>query len=107
MDPGHGVRKEGVLATGQSHVVGDLTGRLGRGHGRQGVAQCNAVVESFWARMQTELLDTRRWRTRVELCTATLGWVEGLYNRVRRHSILGMMSPVNYEKLHSGMTTVA
>ena len=30
----------------------------------------NAVVESFWARMQVELLNRRRWRTRVELANA-------------------------------------
>lgn len=83
------------------------SGPLAQSLGSIGDAFDNAVVESFGARMQTKLLDTRLWRTRVELCTATLGWVEGLYNRVRRHSILGMMSPVNYEKLHSGMTTVA
>ncbi len=35
-----------------------------------GDADADAVIESFWARMQTELLDRRRWRTRVELANA-------------------------------------
>ena len=33
----------------------------------------NAVIESFWARMQVELLDRQRWRTRIELANAVLG----------------------------------
>jgi putative transposase len=65
------------------------------------------MVESFWARMQTELLDTRKWKTRVELSSAIFDWIEVFYNRTRRHSALGMMSPVAYEKLHSQHTNVA
>ncbi|WP_433476386.1 integrase core domain-containing protein [Spirillospora sp. CA-142024] len=48
----------------------------------------NAVAESFWARMQTELLDRQRWRTRVELANAIFEYIEGFYNRHRRHSAL-------------------
>ena len=51
------------------------------------------MVESFWARLQTELLDTRKWATRVELSTAVFDWVEVFYNRVRRHSALGYLAP--------------
>jgi hypothetical protein len=36
------------------------------------------VVESFWARMQTELLNSRRWKTRVELSSAIFDWIEVL-----------------------------
>jgi putative transposase len=36
----------------------------------------NAVVESFWARMQTELLNRRKWRTRLELSTEIFDWIE-------------------------------
>jgi putative transposase len=38
--------------------------------GTIGDAYDNAVIESFWARMQTELLDRQRWKTRVELANA-------------------------------------
>lgn len=57
----------------------------------------NAVMESFWSRMQVELLDTRRWKTRVELANAIFEYLEIWHNRQRRHSSLGMMTPVEYE----------
>ena len=49
----------------------------------------NAVVESFWGRMQVELLNRQRWRTRVELANAIFEYIEGFHNRRRRHSALG------------------
>ena len=36
----------------------------------------DAVIESFWSRMQTELLDRKRWRTRVELANAIFDYLE-------------------------------
>jgi putative transposase len=36
----------------------------------------NAVIESFWARMQTELLDRQRWTTRIQLANAIFGYLE-------------------------------
>jgi transposase InsO family protein len=78
-----------VRAAGLAHSIGTV-----------GDAFDNAAVESFWGRMQTELLDTRKWTTRVELSTAIFDWVEAFYNRTRRHSSLGMLSPAAYERLH-------
>jgi putative transposase len=49
--------------------------------------------------MQTELLDRRRWRTRVELANAIFEYIEGFYNRRRRHSALEWMSPVQFETI--------
>lgn len=60
----------------------------------------SAVAESFWARMQTELLDRQRWRTRVELANAIFEYIEGFYNRRRRHSALDYMSPKQFESTH-------
>lgn len=60
----------------------------------------NAVVESFWSRMQVELLDTRRWKTRIELATAIFEYLEIWHNRQRRHSSLSMMTPVEFEARH-------
>ncbi|MFD7406740.1 IS3 family transposase [Streptomyces sp. NPDC059866] len=57
----------------------------------------NALMESFWARVQVELLDRRRWRTRLELSTALFEYLEIFHNRQRRHSALGILSPVEYE----------
>jgi transposase InsO family protein len=57
--------------------------------------------------MQTELLNRRRWRTRVELSTEIFYWIEVFYNRTRRHSSLEMQSPISFEKLHAEKTTAA
>ena len=67
----------------------------------------NAVVESFWARMQVELLDRRRWKTRVELANAIFEYIEIFHNRNRRHSSLGMHSPIEFEKMHACPSAVA
>lgn len=67
----------------------------------------NAVIESFWARMQVELLDRQRWRTRVELANAIFEYLEIFHNRKRRHSALGMRSPVEFEMMNPYPNQVA
>jgi putative transposase len=67
----------------------------------------NAVIESFWARVQVELLNRRRWRTRLELATALFEYLEIFHNRRRRHSTLGMRTPIEYETLHHESSVVA
>jgi transposase InsO family protein len=67
----------------------------------------NAVIESFWARVQVELLNRRRWRTRLELATALFEYLEIFHNRRRRHSALGMRTPIEYETLHHEPSVVA
>jgi putative transposase len=57
----------------------------------------NAVIESFWGRVQTELLNRQRWRTRIELANALFEYQEIFHNRRRRHSSLGMLTPIEYE----------
>ena len=57
----------------------------------------NAVMESFWSRVQVELLDRKRWRTRVELANAIFDYLEIFHNRQRRHSSLGMLTPFEFE----------
>jgi transposase InsO family protein len=47
--------------------------------------------------MQVELLDRRRWRTRLELANAIFDYLEVFHNRQRRHSALGMLSPIEFE----------
>ena len=59
----------------------------------------NAVVESFWARMQVELLNRQRWRTRIELANAIFDYIEIFHNRQRRHSSLEMRTPIEYERI--------
>lgn len=60
----------------------------------------NAVIESFWSRLQVELLDRTRWRTRVELASAIFEYLEIFHNRQRRHSALGMLTPAEFEARH-------
>jgi putative transposase len=62
----------------------------------------NAMIESFWGTMQLELLDTKAWQTRDELANAIFEWIECWYNPNRRHSSVGMHSPVTFETLHTG-----
>ena len=47
--------------------------------------------------MQVELLDRRIWRTRVELANTIFEYLEIFHNRQRRHSALGMLTPVEFE----------
>lgn len=58
----------------------------------------NAVIESFWSRMQVELLNRRRWKTRIELANAIFEYLEIFHNRQRRHSALGWLTPIEFEK---------
>ncbi|MGH3929403.1 MAG: IS3 family transposase [Pseudonocardiaceae bacterium] len=57
----------------------------------------NSMMESFWGTLQLEVLDTRTWETRAELANAIFEWIECWYNTERRHSSLGMLSPVDFE----------
>ena len=66
----------------------------------------NATMESFWARMQVELLDRRRWRTRIALANAIFEYLEIFHNRQRRHTALDMRTPIEYETNHNNNRTV-
>ncbi len=57
----------------------------------------NTVMESFWSRVQVELLDRKRWQTRVELANVIFDYLEIFHDRQRRHSSLGMLTPVEFE----------
>jgi putative transposase len=57
----------------------------------------NSMIEAFWSRMQVELLDRQRWRTRIELANAIFDYLEIWHNRQRRHSALGWQTPVEFE----------
>jgi putative transposase len=64
----------------------------------------NSMMESFWSRMQVELLDRKRWNTRIELATAIFEYIEVFHNRQRRHSSLGMLTPIEFETRHQPTT---
>jgi len=61
--------------------------------GHLGDALDNAVDESFFTTLQTELLDCRFWSTRQQLRSAIFDYIKGFYNRQRRHPTLGYLSP--------------
>jgi len=50
--------------------------------------------------MQVELLNRRRWRTRIELANAIFEYLEIFHNRQRRHTALEMRTPIEYERIH-------
>ena len=64
---------------------------------RQGDCWDNAVVESVFATLKTELIHRRAWATRVEVQHAVFRYIEGWYNPHRLHSALGYHSPAQYE----------
>ncbi len=66
--------------------------------GSTGDCYDNAMAESFFATLECELLDLQRFKNRREARMAVFDFIEGFYNPKRRHSALGMRSPVNYEK---------
>ncbi len=58
----------------------------------------NAMCESFFATLECELLDRRKFKTKTEARGACFEFIEGWYNPSRRHSALGYQSPINYER---------
>jgi len=66
--------------------------------GSVGDAYDNAMCESFFATLECELLDRRKFKTKAEARMAIFQFIEGWYNPGRRHSALGYKSPINYER---------
>lgn len=66
--------------------------------GSVGDAYDNAMAESFFATLQTDLLDRQSWQTRRKLMSAIFDYIEGFYNRKRRHSALDNLSPNEFEE---------
>jgi len=65
--------------------------------GSVGDAYDNAMCESFFATLECELLDRRRFASQAEARMACFSFIEGWYNPVRLHSALGYRSPIAYE----------
>ncbi len=58
----------------------------------------NAMAESFFATLETELIDRSDWATPAEAKAAVFDYIEVFYNRIRRHSSLGNLSPEQFEE---------
>ena len=67
-------------------------------NGRRGDAFDNALAESFFATLETELIDRHTFKTRDQARLAVFEYLEGFYNPKRRHSALGYRSPAEYEQ---------
>ena len=65
---------------------------------RKGNCWDNAVAESFFGTIKTELLDRRPWTTRAGAKRAIAEYIELFYNAQRLHSRLGYVSPAEYER---------
>jgi hypothetical protein len=70
--------------------------------GSRGDAYDNAVAETFFATLKKELVNRRTWPSRLELQSAVFEYIEAFYNRRRRHSTLGMLSPTDSSSRASG-----
>ena len=73
--------------------------------GSVGDAYDNAMCESFFATLECELLDRRRFVSQAEARMACFSFIEGWYNPVRLHSALGYRSPMAYEAEMQAVTT--
>ena len=72
--------------------------------GRTGVCWDNAVAESFFATLKTELIYTSAWPTKAKTRLAITEWIEGHYNRRRMHSSIDYNTPVEQEQLYWNQT---
>jgi transposase InsO family protein len=68
--------------------------------GQPGTCWDNAVPESFFATLKTELIYRHSWPTRKQASTAIFEFIEGFYNNRRLHSSLGYCSPAEFERIY-------
>lgn len=82
-----------------SAQLADAAAELGllRSMGRTGVCWDNAAAESFWSTLKTEFYNRHTWPTKTAARQAVGAWIEDCYNRRRRHSSIGNISPVQFE----------
>jgi len=78
-----------------------------RSMGKTGICWDNAMAESFFATLKTEFYYRRVWPTKTRARLAVGAWIEDRYNRRRRHSALGQISPVQFEMQHCNHTAAA
>lgn len=76
---------------------------ISRSMGSKGDCYDNAVAETFFATLKKELVHRYSWPTRRDLISEVFEYIEGFYNPRRRHSTLGMLSPVEFEEQHAGL----
>ncbi len=65
------------------------------------------VSQSFFALLQKNVLDTRRWDTRDDLRIAIVTWIERTYHRRRRQDVLGRLTPIEWETIMNQTVALA
>lgn len=96
----HHTDRGSQYASGEYQTALLLFGLVGS-MSRKGNCWDNAVAESFFATLKTELCHDRRFATRAEARQAIFEYIEVFYNRERLHSSLDYRSPTQYEALHT------
>ena len=88
-----------VHALNRHHLIGSM--------GKVGAAGDNAAMESFFALLQKNVLERKRWRTREELRIAIITWIERTYHRRRRQARLGRLTPIEFETIMNQTVSLA
>ncbi|MBT1606483.1 IS3 family transposase [Curtobacterium flaccumfaciens] len=91
--------KKFVRALGDAGLLGSM--------GRVGACADNAAMESFFALLQKNVLNRKRWATREELRLAIITWIEATYHRKRRQRGLGKLTPIEYETIINPQVALA
>ncbi|WP_431310274.1 IS3 family transposase [Luteimicrobium album] len=99
-DRGSQFRSRKFLAAMRRH---DLVGSMGQ----VASAGDNAAMESFFALLQKNVLDRRRWATRHDLRIAIITWIERTYHRRRRQQRLGRLTPIEFETIITTQVALA
>jgi putative transposase len=99
-DRGSQFRSRKFLAALRRH---DLVGSMGQ----VASAGDNAAMESFFALLQKNVLDRKRWATREDLRIAIITWIERTYHRRRRQTRLGRLTPIEYEAIMTTQVALA
>ena len=74
--------------------------------GTVGDAYDNAMAESFFASLEGELIERNTFQSKAQARMAVFTWIEGWYNPRRRHSGLGYLSPLNFERSNEALFDV-
>jgi putative transposase len=96
---------------GSQYTAAEFTQRLSQlglrpSCGSVGDCYDNALMESFFATLKCELLPAGRFTSWLDARSAVFRYLEGFYNRLRRHSALGYLSPDAFERRHMPTSTL-
>ena len=74
--------------------------------GSVGDAYDNAMCESFFSTYEAEVIERETFKTKAQAEHAAFEYIEGWYNPKRRHSALGMLSPMKYEEKYHAEASI-